>query len=27
LIVTFPKGIATLTKDTEGITPSINCPF
>lgn len=27
LIVTFPKGIATLTKDTEGLTPSMDCPF
>jgi hypothetical protein len=27
LIVTFPKGIATLTKDTEGVTPSMDCPF
>jgi len=27
LIVTFPKGVATLTKDTEGLTPSMGCPF
>ena len=27
LIITFPKGVATLTKDTEGVTPSMDCPF
>ncbi len=26
-IVTFPKGVATLTKDKEGIKPSANCNF
>ncbi|HTB52398.1 MAG TPA: hypothetical protein VK718_06475 [Ferruginibacter sp.] len=26
-IVTFLDGIAILTKDTEGITPFVNCPF
>jgi hypothetical protein len=26
-IVTFLKGIPILTKDTEGITPSVSCPF
>jgi hypothetical protein len=26
-IITFPKGIATLTKDKEGLVPASECPY